>query len=104
MLGQEAGIAPARTDVLEAKSTRRDRRQTERGSQYLAAAFAVGAVEDEDIGQITCPAALSSDRTQSGSRSGTQQCGVAAPAASSVSSLPVTGSRRNVVQPFSPLS
>ena len=58
MLRQEAGIAPARTDVVEAKGTRRDRRQTQRGSQYLAAAFAMGAVEDEDIGQIGLPVAL----------------------------------------------
>lgn len=61
MLRQEAGIAPARTDVVEAKSTRRNRRQTQRGSQYLAAAFAMGAVEDEDIGQIGLPVTLSSD-------------------------------------------
>src|SRR6476469_372947 len=78
MLRQEAGIAPARTDVVEAKSTRRDRRQTQRGSQYLAAAFAMGAVEDEDIGQIGLPVTLSSYCTQSGLRSSTPQCSIPA--------------------------
>ena len=78
MLRQEAGIAPARTDVVEAKSTRRNRRQTQRGSQYLAAAFAMGAVEDEDIGQIGLPVTLSSYCTQSGLRSSTPQRGVSA--------------------------
>jgi hypothetical protein len=58
MLRQEAGIVPARTDVVEAKSTRRNRRQTQRGSQYLPAAFTMGAVEGEDIGQIGLPVAL----------------------------------------------
>src|SRR6476469_2999883 len=78
MLRQEAGIAPARTDVVEAKSTRRDRRQTQRGSQYLAAAFAMGAVEDEDIGQIGLPVTLSSYCTESGLRSSTPQCSIPA--------------------------
>src|SRR6186997_65821 len=78
MLRQEAGIAPARTDVVEAKGTRRDRRQTQRGSQYLPAAFAVGAVEDEDIGQIGLPVALSSYCTQSRLCSRSPRCSVPA--------------------------
>jgi hypothetical protein len=86
--------------MLKAKGALGQHREAQRRAQYLAAAFAMRAIEGENASQVS----ILSQRAQSDSRSSTQQCGASAPADSSLSTMPVTGFGRNVVQPFKPMS
>lgn len=51
MLRHQAGITTAHADVGEAKGALGHYRQAQCGPQDLAAAFAMGAVEGENVGQ-----------------------------------------------------
>jgi len=52
MLRQEAGIAPAGTDVHQVEGTRRNGGEAKGGSENLATALAMRAVEGENVHAI----------------------------------------------------